>query len=178
MVASAFHLGPMGAGVEAKLIMQILHKLKKLIKNQKGFTLVELLVSIVILAVGIIGIVTLFPQSYTHVGNAGRLSVMNHLGQRKLDMLKTLSYSDPNLDDGMHPSPGPVERVSYIDASGKDVYKDYTIRWEVREDDPRTDMKTIIVEVAHQLYNSSNVQLSSAQAMNQKVIHFQAYVTR
>jgi prepilin-type N-terminal cleavage/methylation domain-containing protein len=152
--------------------------LKKLLQKQKGFTLVELLVAIVILAVGIIGIVTLFPQSYMHVGNAGRLSVMNHLGQQKLDTLKTLSYSDPNLVDGMHPSPGPVERVSYVDSSGKDIYENYTIRWEVRDDQPRVNMKTIIVEVAHQLYDSSNTPLNTSQAMNQKVIHFQTYVTQ
>ena len=76
------------------------------------------------------------------------------------------------------PSPGPVERVSYVDSSGEDIYEDYTIRWEVREDDPRTDMKTIIVEVGHQLYDSSDTQLTSSEAMNQKVIHFQSYVSR
>ena len=156
--------------------MRILPRLKSFLKTQKGFTLVELLVSIVILAVGIIGIVTLFPQSYTHVGNAGRLSVMNHIGQKKLDELKTLSYNDANLIDGFHPSPGPVERISYVDSSGKDIYQDYTIQWEVREDDPRSDMKTIIVKVAHQLYDTGNQQLDSSQAMNQKIIYFQTSV--
>ncbi len=146
--------------------------------GQAGFTLVELLVAIVILAVGIVGIMTLFPQSYRHVGNAGRLSIMNHLGQQKLDELKTLAYSDTDLTDGTHPSPGPVERVSYVDSSGKDIYEDYTISWEVREDEPRSDMKTIIVEVGHQLYDSSNNPLTTSEAMNQKVIHFQTYVSR
>jgi prepilin-type N-terminal cleavage/methylation domain-containing protein len=157
--------------------VKIFLKIRKILEAEKGFTLVELLVAIVILAVGIIGIVTLFPQSYTHVGNAGRLSVMNHIGQKKLDELKTLSYNHVDLLDGFHPSPGPVERISYMDSSGKDIYKDYTIQWEVREDQPITDMKTIIVTVAHQLYNESNQPLDSAKAMNQKVIHFQTYVS-
>ena len=136
----------------------------------------ELLVAIVILAVGIIGIMSLFPQSYSHVGNAGRLSVMNHIGQKKLDELKTLNYTHTDLVSGFHPSPGPVERISYVDNSGQDIYDDYTIQWEVRDDAPISGMKTVIVTVAHQLYNTSNQQLSSTEAMNQKIVHFQTYL--
>ena len=158
--------------------MKILGKVKGLFKNQEGFTLVELLVSIVILAIGIIGIMSLFPQSYSHIGNAGRLSIMNHIGQKKLDELKTLNYTAADLLNGFHPSPGPVERMSYIDANGQDIYDDYTIQWEVRDNEPRTGMKTIIVKVAHQLYDSSNQELSSSQAMNQKVIFFQSYIAQ
>jgi prepilin-type N-terminal cleavage/methylation domain-containing protein len=144
-------------------------------QDLEGFTLIELLVAMLILAIGIIGMMTLFPQSYSHIGNAGRLSIMNHLGQEKLDELKTLAYSDPNLFEGIHPST--AERVTYYDPSGKNVYADYTLKWEVRDDEPSARIKTIIVEVGHQLYDSSGNQIPSVDAMNQKVIHFQAYVS-
>jgi prepilin-type N-terminal cleavage/methylation domain-containing protein len=142
----------------------------------QGFTLIELLVSILILAIGIIGMMTLFPQSYSHIGNAGRLSVMNHLGQQKLDELKTRSYSDPDLIAGFHPTT--AERITYYDSTGKNVYADYTIKWEVREDEPSPKIKTIIVEVGHQLYDISGNPIASTNAMHQKVIHFQAYVSK
>ena len=89
--------------MEERMNVSMQINLKNLKIGQEGFTLVELLVSIVILGVGIVGIMTLFPQSYRHVGNAGRLSIMNHLGQQKLDELKTLGYSDTDLIDGTHP---------------------------------------------------------------------------
>jgi prepilin-type N-terminal cleavage/methylation domain-containing protein len=151
--------------------MKILAKLKRLLEKQGGFTLVELLVSIVILAVGIIGIMSLFPQSYSHIGNAGHVSRMNHIGQMKLDQLKTLSYSHVDLTEGMHTT----------------AFGNYTLTWDVDEDQPTTDMKKIRLEIGHQLYDmsefttlpfSSVPPLSSSEAMNQKAVNFETYLAR
>ena len=149
--------------------MKIFLRLKRFLKTQKGFTLVELLVAIVILAVGIIGIMSLFPQSYSHIGNAGHVSTMNHLGQMKLDQLKTLSYNHVDLTTGFHTA-----------ASGN-----YTLVWNVSPNQPVNDMKTVDLEVGHQLYDmnqfmtqpfSSVPSLSSSEAMNQKAVNFQMFI--
>ena len=151
--------------------MKILLKLKRLLPKQEGFTLVELLVSIVILAVGIIGIMSLFPQSYSHIGNAGHVSTMNHIGQMQLDYLKTLNYSHTDLTAGMHTT----------------AFGNYTLMWDVDDDQPTTDMKKIRLEIGHQLYDMSDFTtqpfssvppLSSSEAMNQKAVYFETYLSR
>ena len=139
--------------------------------NQAGFTLIELLVSIAMLAVGIIGIMALFPHSYNYVGTAGRLSTMNHLGQQKLDELRGLGYKNPDLVAGIHPSGGP-ERITYADPLGAATY---TITWTVTDDQPQGKMKRVTVEVGHQLYDNLNVKIDPSKAMNQKVIDFETY---
>lgn len=145
--------------------------------NWRGFSLVELLVATAILAVGILGALQLFPQNYDEIGTAGRISIMNHLAQQKLDQLKTLSYTASDLTAGVHGSPNP-ERVTYISPSGNNVFENYTIRWEVRDDKPQERMKTVIVEVGHQLFDSSNNPIASSQALNQEVVRYQAYISR
>lgn len=151
--------------------MKFLVKLKNSLSKEQGFTLVELLVSIVILAVGIIGIVALFPQSYSHVGMAGHVSSMNHIGQMKLDQLRTLNYTHTDLLTGLHTT----------------AWGNYTLYWTVSDNEPITDMKRIRLEVGHQLYDmnqfmtqpfSSVPSLSSSEAMNQKAIYFDAYISR
>ncbi|HEY4491435.1 MAG TPA: prepilin-type N-terminal cleavage/methylation domain-containing protein, partial [Acidobacteriota bacterium] len=88
--------------------------------QQEGFSLIELLVAIAILSVAIIGIVALLPTGYSQIGTAGRISTMNHLGQQKLDQLRTLDFEDANLTAGTHPTGGESfpERPSYIAEDG------------------------------------------------------------
>jgi type IV pilus modification protein PilV len=147
--------------------------MSKLQRNQAGFSLIELLISILILAIGIIGIMALFPQSYNYVGSAGRLSAMNHLAQQKLDELRRLGYTNADLVAGIHPTI-PL-RITNVDPLGAAVY---TITWTVVDNQPQTDMKTVNVEVAHQLYDNSNNKINPSKAINQKVINFETYFAK
>ena len=56
--------------------------------NEKGFTFIELLIAVVILAVITVSIMGLLPQAYRQITNGGRISVINHLGYEKLDQLQ------------------------------------------------------------------------------------------
>jgi prepilin-type N-terminal cleavage/methylation domain-containing protein len=71
-----------------------------------GFSLIEILISIAILSVAIIGILVVFPQSVAQVNQAEHISMINHLGQAKLDELRGLPWSDNDLLAGTHPSTG------------------------------------------------------------------------
>jgi prepilin-type N-terminal cleavage/methylation domain-containing protein len=142
--------------------MNFLVRWMRALAKEQGFTLVELLVSIVILAVGIIGIMSLFPQSYKHIGNAGHVSTMNHIGQMKLDQLKTLTYAHSDLLAGLHTT----------------TYDNYTLYWTVSDNQPIAGMKRIRLEIGHQLYDVNGTPLSSKEAMNQRAIYFDAYMAR
>lgn len=62
--------------------------------NSKGLTLIEVLVAIVILAIGLLGVAKM--QYMAVAGNAfGReMQVAVQLGQEKLEMIKSMSYID------------------------------------------------------------------------------------
>ena len=145
--------------------------------SENGFSLIELLIAVAILGAAIIGIVALLPQGYSHIGTAGRISTMNHMGQQKLDQLRNLSYNDVYLLDGVHPSTGP-ERPIYLDADGTNIYADYSIKWEVQEDLPQADMKTVVVEVGHQLYDHLGNPIPFEDVLHQRVIRFQTYISK
>jgi prepilin-type N-terminal cleavage/methylation domain-containing protein len=144
--------------------------------NEKnGFTLIELLIAVAILSVAIIGIIALFPRGYSHIGTAGRISTMNHLGQQKLDQLRTLSYDDGNLMEGTHPSTGLPEVPVYLDSSGTNIYANYSIRWKVQDDTPQTGMKQVIVEVGHQYIDGAGNVIDEDKVLHQRVVYFQTY---
>jgi prepilin-type N-terminal cleavage/methylation domain-containing protein len=159
--------------------------MEKLIGQQQpdsgqGFSLIEMLIAIAILSVAIIGIVALFPTGYSHIKSAGRISMMNHLGQQKLDQLRNMDFQDANLTAGTHPTGGESfpERPSYIAADGTDIYDDYSITWEVRDSaEGETDMKTIIVTVGHQLHDSGGTEVDEEDVMHQQKVQFQTYIS-
>jgi prepilin-type N-terminal cleavage/methylation domain-containing protein len=70
--------------------------------SQAGVTLVEVLVSVVVLSIGLLGIAMM--QYMAIGGNAfGReMQVATELGQELLEQAKSTSYADPNLDSGFH----------------------------------------------------------------------------
>ena len=70
----------------------------------EGFSLIELLISVAILAVAIIALVGVFPQGINQVVMSGHISMMNHLGQSKLDELRGTAWNHKLLLEGMHPS--------------------------------------------------------------------------
>lgn len=65
-----------------------------IIKNNKGLTLVEVLVAIVILAIGLLGVAMM--QYMSVAGNAfGReMQIATELGQERLEIVKSMRYAD------------------------------------------------------------------------------------
>jgi prepilin-type N-terminal cleavage/methylation domain-containing protein len=81
---------------------KIITRYSPLITNNKGLTLVEVLVAIVILAVGLLGVAMM--QYVAIGGNAfGReMQIATELGQELLEQTKSTSYTDANLTAGLH----------------------------------------------------------------------------
>ncbi|GAF87606.1 unnamed protein product, partial [marine sediment metagenome] len=65
----------------------------ELIKYHKsGFTLIEITVALLILAVGLVGILTLFPVGFDAAGRAANITKATFLAQKLIEDLKREGY--------------------------------------------------------------------------------------
>ena len=143
-------------------------------QNRNGFTLVEILVAILILAVCILGILALLPNGYRLITSSGRISALNHIAQQTLDQLRARPVTSLDLQQGVHPSTGcagswdtktiygncpqtfPLT-VTYTLNSGERAYTDdYTVSWIVTSDDPRPGMTRVEVSVGYRIGYDGN----------------------
>ena len=146
-------------------------------KNENGFTLIEILVAIAILAFAILGIMAVLPSGYAQITSAGRVSMINHFGQDTIDSLRALPYSDvTNLSAGIHPTAAPF-KPSYTKPDGT-TGSDYSVTWYVETATPASGVKKITVEVGHQLYSSGWTKYSSSDVPDQRTGHFVTYVSQ
>ncbi|MBI5709886.1 MAG: type II secretion system protein [Candidatus Eisenbacteria bacterium] len=74
--------------------------------SQRGTTLVELMIALVVLTLGILAVGQLFPA-----GSRGQLkdrmtTAANYYAQEQIEQLRSASWSDPGLAPGTHPASG------------------------------------------------------------------------
>ncbi len=106
---------------------------------KKGFTIVELLVSITILAIGILSLGVLFPAGMRSTMLTKQNTQAIEYCQQKIEYIRTLSWNDTDLDAGTH---GPDSLA--MDTNNNVFILNYTII----DDHPIADMKKITVNVA------------------------------
>ena len=148
--------------------------------RQSGFTLIEVLLASVVMVVGIVGILAVFPHAYRTTKTAGRLSVLNHLAVQKTEYLRSINYNGAELSAGIHPA-------LQTDSSGAKYYpvpgfgEEYSLRWRVlngptdKNGNPEPDMKTIVVEVTHLVrYTILEVPIKVPQSLE---VVFRTYIT-
>ena len=72
--------------------------------SERGTTLIELMVSLVVLAIGVLGVGQLFPTG-TRVQVQDRLRTeASQLQREKIEQLRNLDSNDPGLAVGRHPA--------------------------------------------------------------------------
>ena len=101
--------------------------------GKKGFTLTEILIGLVILAIGILAITAMQITSTKGGYFSNSVTRATILAQDKLEYLKNLSYRDSNLISGEH-NEGPI--------SGTIFSRQYTI-----VEDAGNSIKTITVTI-------------------------------
>lgn len=69
------------------------------IKDQRGFSLVEVMISLVILAFGMLGTISMFSASEKALSISNRMTMALRLAQEKLESKKAVSFESLLLDD-------------------------------------------------------------------------------
>ena len=134
-------------------------------KKQEGFTLVEILIAIVILAFGLLAVATMQVRAIKTTAIASGISQGVSLGQAKVEELMNLSYSalrDSDTDsdgtaqdaddDGIDDDGGNFGLDDTVegddsDQSPPETIGRYSIYWNVAVDEPATASTTIRVIV-------------------------------
>ena len=112
--------------------------------RQGGFTLLEVLVSVTILTIGLLGIAGMQLSAIRGNATARNMTEGVTWAQDRLEELLSLEYDDSLLDD------------DNADLGGPTVYNDtnapagFTINWEVDENNPVANCKQITVTVSWQ----------------------------
>ena len=99
-------------------------------QNEKGFTLIEVLMGISIFAVGLLAIATMQISAIKVNSSANYLTERTTYAQDKLEELMSLGYTDANLSAGPHTD---------------NSIPNYTITWVVNDNNPVTDSKYITI---------------------------------
>jgi type IV pilus assembly protein PilV len=117
-------------------------KFKKKI-GERGFTLLEVMIAIVILAFGILAVASMQTSSIYGNSVADRLTEGTSWAGNKMEELLTIPETDEQLSSGIH---GPETMISGVST--------YDLNWEVIDSvdpsNPLEDAKLIIVTVSWQ----------------------------
>lgn len=104
-------------------------------KKQSGFTLIEVMIALVILAAGLLALATMQIVSIRSNAFSSEMTYSTMLAQQQLENLRNLPYDNTNLDSGTHGLPPIIG----------DKGASYTVAWTV--DTSVADMKTITLDV-------------------------------
>ena len=110
---------------------------KNIYKKQSGFTLIEVMIALVILAVGLLALMTMQIVSIKANAFSSEMTYAAMLGQRELENVRNMNYDNVTA----------LARTTFdVDPTTKGVA--YSIERQVQNDIPATDMKmvTLIID--------------------------------
>ena len=125
---------------------------KTLNADNKGFTLIEVLIAILILSVGLLGMASLTVAIINGNKFSNNLSTATTLAQDKMEDIRRAGYANA---------------ASETKATMSSPYSDYKRGVTVTADSPATDMKTVIVKAywGGASKEDHNVELKTILAM-------------
>jgi len=106
-------------------------------RSAEGFSLIEALIAMFILTVGILSLYSMQINSVRGNSRANLITESSTWASDQVEYLLALDYDHADLTDGEH---GPV------------THDRYSIKWEVKKDDPHVDNKTIVITVSTSAY--------------------------
>ena len=115
-----------------------------MLKSEKGIGLIEIIIAMLIFAIGITAAIRTLPVSNTATTRSRNLTMATNLAQQKIEELMGTPFNDADLSAGAHNDQyNPIERI-------------YTRTWNVTDNDPVADMKTVTVTVTYLSGNNDN----------------------
>jgi Tfp pilus assembly protein PilV len=84
--------------------------------DERGASLIELMIALIVLSLGILAVAQLFPAGARAQLNDRMMNAAGYHAQEKLEELNRLTWADPALADGRHP---PGMATEALGASGK-----------------------------------------------------------
>lgn len=149
--------------------------------GQEGLTLVEVLIASLVLLIGILGMMAVFPQAINAAHRSSHTLVLNQLAKESLESLRALDYDHADLAVGVHPAQQfDSNGDRYYSVSGFD--EDYSLRWTVQagptdgSGTAEPDVKTVVVESTHWIrYTSGGVPIENDRSLS---MQYQTYITR
>ena len=103
-------------------------------QNDTGFTIIEVVIAISILAVGLLGVAAMQTSAIQVNSAAGQMTARMNWAQDKMEELKALAFSDPSLEAAGNPH-------EQTPSAG------YTVRWDIADNKPVPNTKRIVVTV-------------------------------
>jgi len=108
-----------------------------MLKSEKGVGLIEIIIAMLIFAIGITAAIRTLPVSNAATSRANNLTKATNLAQQKIEELMGAPFNNADLTAGVHnDQDNPLERI-------------FTRTWNVTDNDPVADMKTVTVTVTY-----------------------------
>ena len=114
-------------------------------RNEKGASVVEIMVALVIFGIGLVAAVRVLPESNAKTTRSRNKTIAVNIAQEKVEDLMAAGYQSADLTAGNHDDPDNPIRAHY------------TRTWSVTDDTPVTGMKTISVSVTFPTSSADSV---------------------
>jgi prepilin-type N-terminal cleavage/methylation domain-containing protein len=107
-----------------------------MLKSQKGITLIEIMIAVLIFGVGISLAIRTVPESSVITTRGRNITIATNLAAEKVEELMSVSWGDADLNAGTH------------NDADNPIDFHYTRSWDVTDDVPMVGMKRVSVTVS------------------------------
>jgi len=104
--------------------------------KSSGFSLIEVMVAMVVFAIGVLSLAVMVPLGSHRIGNAGQQTHASTLAAQRAEILLITKYGDADLTAGVH-----TDTRNPVDGT-------YYIQWTVTADSPITSCKKVVIRVS------------------------------
>lgn len=104
-------------------------------KNEKGASVVEIMVAVLIFGIGLVAAMRMLPQSSAHTTHSRNRTIAINIAQEKIEELMAEGYEQADLTAGDHDDPN------------NPISNHFNRTWTITDDTPVTDMKLVSVSV-------------------------------